>query len=232
MSPRRKRRPEAKARPDPRFRVADFDRQVMTRVASGDVPNPHGLWPRLSRSANSSLLWIAIAAGLGATGDKRARRAALRGLVSVAIASSTANVLVKGLARRNRPDLDIPVVRLKIPAPRSSSFPSGHSASAAAFATGVALEMPSLALPIGALAAAVGTSRVVNGVHYPSDVLAGFAIGTAAGVLTVRWWPLRPARPTVAAVRRQLPLRAARVRPSYRPQLSDGQLDAYRKADA
>jgi membrane-associated phospholipid phosphatase len=177
------------------------------------VPNPHGLWPRLSRSANSSLLWIAIAAGLGATGDKRARRAALRGLVSVAIASSTANVIVKGLTRRNRPALDIPVVRLKIPAPRSSSFPSGHSASAAAFATGVALEMPSLALPIGALAAAVGTSRVVNGVHYPSDVLAGFAIGTAAGVLTVRWWPLRPARPAVAAVRRQLPLRAARVRP-------------------
>jgi undecaprenyl-diphosphatase len=35
-------------------------------------------------------------------------------------------------------------------------------------------------------------------VHYPSDVLAGFTIGTAAAALTVRWWPLRPARPAEA----------------------------------
>lgn len=181
-----------------RFRIADFDRQVMARVAAGDLPGPRGLWPRLSRTANYSLLWMAIAAGLGATGDKWARRAALRGLVSIGIASTTANVIVKGLTRRSRPALEIPLLRLKVRAPRTSSFPSGHSASAAAFATGVALEMPALALPVGALAAAVGTSRVVNGVHYPSDVLAGFAIGTAAAALTVRWWPLRPARPAEA----------------------------------
>jgi undecaprenyl-diphosphatase len=66
-------------------------------------------------------------------------------------------------------------------------------ASAAAFATGVALEVPALAVPVGGLAAAVGASRVTSRMHYPSDVLAGFALGTAAGLLTLRWWPRREA---------------------------------------
>jgi undecaprenyl-diphosphatase len=88
----------------------------------------------------------------------------------------------------------------------TSSFPSGHAASAAAFATGVALEVPVLAAPIGLLAAAVGASRVVTGVHFPSDVAAGFAIGTTAGLLTVRWWPLRQPEPAAAArPRREAP---------------------------
>jgi hypothetical protein len=54
--------------------------------------------------------------------------------------------------------------------PVTTAFPSGHAAASAAFATGVGLEMPALAAPVGALAAAVGISRVVNGVHYPSDI--------------------------------------------------------------
>jgi diacylglycerol kinase family enzyme len=90
--------------------------------------------------------------------------------------------------------------------PHTTSFPSGHAASAAAFATGVALELPVLAVPVGALAAAVGASRVVTGVHFPSDVAAGFAIGAGAGLLTVRWWPLRQSEPAAAArPRREAP---------------------------
>lgn len=83
-------------------------------------------------------------------------------------------------------------------APKNSqtmSFPSGHAASAAAFATGVTPEKPGLAVPVIMLAAAVGASRVVTGVHYPSDVLAGFAVGTAAGAVTLRWVAAAPADP-------------------------------------
>ncbi|HEY5990344.1 MAG TPA: phosphatase PAP2 family protein [Streptosporangiaceae bacterium] len=179
-----------------------LDRTVMSRVASTHSPILDHALPRLSRAADHSVLWIAIAIGLSSTGNKWARRAALRGLAGIAIASATSNVAAKGLARRARPGVEIPILRRLLHVPRSTSFPSGHSASAAAFATGVALETPRLAVPIGAVALAVGASRIVVGVHYPSDVLAGFAIGTAAGTLTMRWWPRRPMQPAEAVRRR------------------------------
>lgn len=183
-----------------------LDRTVMTRVASADSLILDRVLPQLSRAADHSVLWIVIAMGLGATRNKWARRAALRGLAGIAIASATSNVAAKGLARRARPGSEIPMLRRLLRVPRTSSFPSGHSASAAAFATGVALEAPRLAVPIGATALAVGASRVVVGVHYPSDVLAGFVIGTAAGTLTLRWWPRRPMRPAAAVrPRREAP---------------------------
>ena len=63
-------------------------------------------------------------------------------------------------------------------------FPSGHAASAFAFAYAVARDQPRLAVPIWLLAGAVAHSRVLTGVHYPSDVVLGFVFGagTAARV--------------------------------------------------
>jgi undecaprenyl-diphosphatase len=93
----------------------------------------------------------------------------------------------------------VPPVRLLRQQPSSSSFPSGHSASAAAFATGVALQQPWLALPVGSLAAAVIYSRVHTGVHYPGDVAAGAAIGVGSALLLRRIWAMPPPRAGAAA---------------------------------
>ncbi len=139
---------------------------------------------------------MVLAAALWATGNRKARRAAWRGLGSMAAASTAANVIGKGLTGRRRPYADVPVRSRLRRVPRSSSFPSGHAANAAAFAIGAAIELPSLAAPGIALAAAVGASRVATGVHYPSEVLAGTAIGAAAGLATLRWWST--ARPTAS----------------------------------
>ena len=65
--------------------------------------------------------------------------------------------------------------------PTSRSFPSGHSAAAFAFATGVGHVSPAAAIPLRALAALVAYSRVHTGVHYPGDVLAGALIGITVG---------------------------------------------------
>jgi len=140
--------------------------------------------PLLTWAADKSKLWMGVCAALAATGDKRARRAAARGLGSIAVASLLANQVGKRALPRRRPRLDnVPIRRVAHHVPVSSSFPSGHSASAAAFAVAVAAECPPLALPIGLLAGAVMFSRVYTGVHFTSDVLAGAALGaTVAGI--------------------------------------------------
>jgi diacylglycerol kinase family enzyme/membrane-associated phospholipid phosphatase len=196
-----------------RERVTAADRMLLSRLsAPGRRPGlvAGQVMPWLSRAADHSVLWIVVAAGLGSTHGKWARRAALRGLAGVAISSAAANVIGKGLVGRARPTspqaVPAALLRQRGGTPRTTSFPSGHAASAAAFATGVALEMPVLAAPVGGLAAAVGASRLITGVHYPSDVAAGFALGTACGALTLRWWPRRPAKPAAAArPRREAP---------------------------
>jgi len=179
-------------------RITAADRAIMARISAADSPTLDRVMPGLSRAANHSVLWIGIAAGLAVTRNKWARRAALRGLASVAMASTASNMIGKGLTRRGRPAAPVPSARQLHRAPRTTSFPSGHAASAAAFATGAALEIPILGAPLGALAAAVGASRVVTGAHFPSDVVAGFATGVAAGTLTLRWWPLRRTEPAAA----------------------------------
>jgi len=148
----------------------------------------------ITQAASYSRLWLAIATGLAACGGRPGRRAAVRGMIAIAIASAVANGPAKLLVRRRRPLRLSPPPLIRMP--RSTSFPSGHSASAFAFATGVSGELPVLAPALVPLAAAVAYSRVHTGVHYPSDVAAGAAIGIGSGLLTARL-PLGPARHTV-----------------------------------
>jgi undecaprenyl-diphosphatase len=144
----------------------------------------------LSRSANKSRLWWVVAAGLAAR-PGATRRGALRGVVAIAGASAVANLIGKPVFPRRRPaEEETPMHRRLRKRPTSSSFPSGHSASAAAFATAVAMESPRAGLAVAPLALAVAYSRVHTGVHWPSDVGVGIAIGTGVGLATRHWWPL------------------------------------------
>lgn len=148
---------------------------------------------KLTATADHGVLWLAVAAVLvvrqGVT-----RRAALRGLISVSGASFLANAVLKTLLPRRRPAAELlPEERRLVRRPTSSSFPSGHAASAAAFATAVAMESPRSAVVVAPLAATVAYSRVHTGVHWCSDVLAGAAVGSGVALATRRWWPVRVA---------------------------------------
>lgn len=90
--------------------------------------------------------------------------------------------LLKRFAVRPRPSERLPFVAL-IAAPDRFSFPSGHSCAAMAVAVAYASSFPPLALPLLTLALLVGLSRVVLGVHYPSDVVVGQAIALVCGSL-------------------------------------------------
>jgi len=177
--------------------VRKADERLWASLHAADTP----LWldtasARLTRAADHSKLWFGIAAVL-ATRGRPGRRAALRGSLAIGVASATANQLGKRLYRRTRPDYLTLTAKARLPKrrPPSGSFPSGHRARAAAFAVGAATEMPGLAVPLAVAAGAVGYSRVHTGVHWPGDVLAGWALGAGIGYATRWWWPTAPIDP-------------------------------------
>lgn len=188
-----------------RDRFLAADSRLFNAVATRHWPGAHPMLPRLSRAANHGVLWFATAAALAATRSPRARRAAARGVASLALASATINTLGKRSVRRPRPVLDnVPLMRQLKRQPITTSFPSGHSASAAAFATGVALESRGWGAAVAPVAAAVALSRVYTGVHFPSDVLVGAALGVGAAYAVRGLVPTRdqlpaPGRPRVDA---------------------------------
>jgi undecaprenyl-diphosphatase len=159
--------------------VEQVDHAVYRAIAATPTPALDGAMRRLSKAANYSRLSIGSAAVLAIAGGARGRRAAALGLSCVASTATFVNVVVKPLSRRRRPDredAEVPEAR-QVKLPSSRSFPSGHTAAAVAFATGVGRVMPGAAVPLHSLAAVVGYSRVHTGVHYPGDVVAGALLG-------------------------------------------------------
>jgi undecaprenyl-diphosphatase len=165
------------------------DRAVYEAVARTPTATLDGPVRQLSGAADKSRLWLGIAAAVALVGGDRGRRAALEGVVAIAVTSATVNLGVKPIARRRRPDrLETAVFEGRhVSMPASASFPSGHAASAFAFAYAVGRHLPALAVPIRLLATAVAYSRVHTGVHYPGDVVIGSVTGagTAAMVAAV-----------------------------------------------
>ncbi len=164
-----------------------LDRGLMRRVRGVDSPQLDSALVKITTAANYWRLWLAIAGLLALLGGRRGRAAAGRGLVALVIAAFATNGPAKLLTRRRRPAS--PGRPALIRMPRSTSFPSGHSAAAFAFATAATAELPLLAPVLAPLALAVGYSRVHTGVHYPSDVAAGAAIGIGSAALARRLGP-------------------------------------------
>src|SRR3954465_15228475 len=179
----------------------------------GAIPaSPADRWlRRLSNAANHGRIWVAIAVLLGFKKGSL-RRGAIRGLGSLSVSSLLVNVVLKQIFGRVRPDMAyLRPARTLSPPPVTESFPSGHSASAAAFVTGVAMENSLAGTELAPVAAAVGYSRVHVGVPSPGDVVAGFLVGGAVAAASEHWWRVRPKTP-------------ARVRPAHAaPALPDGE---------
>ncbi len=190
-------------------RVLEWFRTVANRIDAADrnLARRSAELPRsaadpalkgASTTANRSVLWLAIAAAL-ASRKGPTRRGALRGFAAIAGVSATTNLVAKPLFPRRRPAAElVPEHRRLSGPPTSSSFPSGHAASAAAFATAVAMESPAAGLAVAPLATAVAYSRVHTGVHWPSDILCGATLGAGMAYATTRWWPLPQDEPAGA----------------------------------
>lgn len=128
----------------------------------------------MSHFGEHALGWVGIAA-VGALLDKPRRRR-WAGVAVGAVGAHAASIVIKRVVRRPRPHA--PSVQVNVSTPSKLSFPSSHATSttAAAVLLGklTGLPLPAVLVPPMLL------SRVVLGVHYPSDVLAGSALGAAS----------------------------------------------------
>ncbi|CAM5493850.1 phosphatase PAP2 family protein [Streptomyces purpurascens] len=157
----------------------DMDHRIVSALrACGTDPRVAGAARALSWAGEHAALWLA--AGLaGAAVDGGRRGAWLRGTALTA-GAHLVSMGVKRVVRRPRPAHVEPLVRTV----GRHSFPSSHAASAAAAAVAFGA-LGARAVP--PLAAAVCVSRLVAGVHYPSDVAAGAVLGALTARLGARW---------------------------------------------
>jgi len=127
-----------------------------------------------------SLLIVAIALAA----DLLARRPPIAaGLAAIAfVATEEITTRLKDVFDRARPAVADPAVHPLVATPDSASMPSGHASTAFAAAVAVGLVHPRLRWPLVGLASLIALSRVWLGVHYPTDVLAGAALGTAVAI--------------------------------------------------
>jgi diacylglycerol kinase family enzyme/membrane-associated phospholipid phosphatase len=161
----------------------------------------------LSRRADHGVLWLIAAGVLMLFGGVRP---AVRGLASLGVASMLANLVGKNVFGGERPHLaHVPLARQLLKSPTSPSFPSGHSASAAAFVTGIAFESPRAGAALAPLAGAVAYSRMHTGAHWLSDVVGGVALGATVATVGKLVVPARgaPARVEQSASALSLPAR-------------------------
>jgi undecaprenyl-diphosphatase len=165
-----------------RKRLQRLDRRILRFMRTrGHTPPAEDAMKGLGMAGEWGAVWVVLALGAAfADGERRGRwlRAA-----PVAPAAVGLNYLVKIAVRRDRPRLR------RLPplagAPSGLSFPSAHATAALAAATAMGRVSPGARVPLYALAGALCLTRPYLGMHYPSDVLAGAALGVAIGAA----WP-------------------------------------------
>jgi membrane-associated phospholipid phosphatase len=162
-------------------RADRVDEAVMEAVHKIDTPAVNHLMHGVTQLGSHA--GIGIAAGV--TALMMLRRGRKHDAWTVVISTSGAmaiNTILKNIFRRRRPQ----ELARRIQLPRSHSFPSGHSLLSAAtypivahhLVEGASLPVQALAHSLaGMIILSVGFSRVYFGVHFPSDVLGGFAAG-------------------------------------------------------
>lgn len=137
------------------------------------------LMPAITALGNSGLIWLLLAGILLLTPKyRRAGAAVLAGLVLEIICC---NMVLKPLVARVRPCDVNTAVQLLIARPDDFSFPSGHTGASFAAAAALFADRNRLWIPSLILSLLIAFSRLYLYVHYPTDILAGAAIGMMAG---------------------------------------------------
>lgn len=174
-------------------RLLEQDVALMRRLARWRLPRWLRLWMLLASRAGNGGLWCVAAAGVLAFGG-HGRGLALASAVLATALAVASFVTLKTWIRRPRPDAaPVPagahrsrlLCRLAPNYRDQFSFPSGHSLTGFAIATSLGFFYPHLGLCLVLCAFSVATSRLLLGLHFLTDVVAGCLLGSAVGYVSV-----------------------------------------------
>ena len=156
------------------------DHSVMQRLNSWRPPRWVRLWMICATRGGDGWLWYAMSAVILLFGGPERFRA-----VGAAVTSATVGVMLfmwlKKVTHRRRPCAIASHCWATLLPPDQFSFPSGHSITAFTFAVPFSLFYPSLIAGLLFCAVSIALSRVLMGMHFLSDVIAGSAIGASIG---------------------------------------------------
>lgn len=158
--------------------IAHRDHDLMRRINRWPAPRWIRLWMLLATRGGDGWLWYGLGLVILLFGGN-GRFLAVGAATLAAVAGIALFLRLKKLAKRKRPCAMEPHCWATLLPPDQFSFPSGHTITAFAVAVSLLQFYPTLAIGLLFCAASVGASRVLLGMHFLSDVLAGAAIGTA-----------------------------------------------------
>lgn len=169
--------------------IVESDRRLMRRLNRWEAPHWVRRWTVLASRGGDGWLWSAVGLNLLLFGGTHRFRALLAAGVALGAAQLTFLTL-KRLIGRERPCTIEPHCWAVLLPPDRFSFPSGHSITAFAIAVTLGLWYPALLAGLIFCALSVAASRVILGLHYLSDVVAGLMIGILIGLAAFQWTPL------------------------------------------
>jgi undecaprenyl-diphosphatase len=164
--------------------IENRDHRVMRRMNNWPAPRWIRFWMLAATRMGDGWLWYSLGAILLAFGGSRGY-AAVGAAGSAAILDIFVFKALKRLSRRPRPCQLQPHCWATILPPDQFSFPSGHTMTAFSIAIVVSYFYPTLEGPLYFLALSIGLSRIVLGMHFLSDVLAGAVLGSALGIASI-----------------------------------------------
>ncbi len=165
--------------------VAAGDHKLMRKVHRWAPPVWLRLWMKYATRAGDGWLWYAAGAAILAFGGTQ-RLAAFASAAVAALAGILVFQLLKRSTNRRRPCDIEPHCWADVLPPDRFSFPSGHSMTAFAVSVPLALEYPVLLPSLLLCAISIAASRILLGMHFLTDVLAGSALGALIGYLSYR----------------------------------------------